>query len=77
MLVSKHSLKYQENLYLLIAIFTLRTQQSSLITSESSEVYAILELLQQVQDVSGSFKHHLFHLLPHEIAIDELLHFNF
>lgn len=77
LLVSKHSLKYQENLYLLIAIFTLRTQQSSLITSESNEVYAILELLQQVQDVSGSFKHHLFKLLPHEAAIDELLHFNF
>ena len=77
LLVSKHSLKYQENLYLLIAIFTLRTQQSSLITSESNEVYAILELLQQVQDVSGSFKNHLFKLLPHEAAIDELLHFNF
>nr|WP_242543342.1 hypothetical protein [Enterococcus sp. DIV1094] len=62
---------------MLIAIFTLRTQQSALIMPESNEVYDILELLQQAQDVSGSFKHHLFKLLPQETAIDELLHFNF
>ncbi|MGM9903107.1 ribonuclease P protein component [Enterococcus hirae] len=77
LLVSRYSIKYQENIYLLIALFTIRTQQHALILSESAEIRNVLELLQQSHDCSGNLKNHFLSLLPLDTAMEEILHFNF
>ncbi|WP_165005607.1 MULTISPECIES: helix-turn-helix domain-containing protein [unclassified Enterococcus] len=55
-LLTDQSEKQLESIYLLLALFTIRLDQHSLIPPASTEIMEVLCLLQKVQDFSGTFK---------------------
>lgn len=76
-LLTKKAIKQYENSSLMIAIFMIRSKQQHLDDPTLLSTYEIMKIIHQTKDFSGEFKHHFFSILPRNIAMNEIIIFNF
>ncbi|HCB27775.1 MAG TPA: transcriptional regulator [Enterococcus sp.] len=76
-LSTKTAIKQYETRFLLMAIFMIRSKLQHLDDPTMLSTYEIMRIIYQTKDFSGEFKQHFFSIFPQNIAINEIIIFNF
>ncbi|OQO70806.1 ribonuclease P protein component [Enterococcus villorum] len=77
LLIPKRAMKLQEQVYLLVAIFLMRSSHHPLEDNQSNVIYEIMRILKQTKDFTGELKKQLPSYLPENFVHNEVLFFNF
>lgn len=77
LLIPKKSMKSQEKIYLLVAIFLMRSSHQPLEDAQTNDIYEIMRTLKQTKDFTGELNQQLSRFLPKKFVQNELLYFNF
>ncbi|HGF7175377.1 helix-turn-helix domain-containing protein [Enterococcus hirae] len=77
LLMTKKTSKIQEKVYLLVAIFLMRSAHHQLPDASLLESYETMKILTSTKDFSGELKKQLSQSLPESLVQNEVLYFNF